>query len=81
MANALTKEWHDALNCATENPLPGTMLASYLARLTAAGNALAADYEKAVERADREAAGRVRVHLALAQHGGEAASRINDDQP
>lgn len=37
------------------------------------------DYPKVIESARREASGRVRVHMALAEAiGGEAASRIND---
>lgn len=38
------------------------------------------DYPKVVERANREAKGRVRVHIALGEAiGGDAASKINDD--
>ncbi len=75
--NTFLQDWHDAVNAATEWT-PDSPSGRWMARVSAAGMALARDYEKLAERANREA--RLAVALRQKLHevaGPEVASSVN----
>jgi hypothetical protein len=72
------QEWNNAINCATEFPPEESLTGRWMRRVQSAGMALASDYEKAVERANREANLAVALRLKLEEVAGpEIASSVN----
>lgn len=71
------KDWEEAVNCATEWPDENNVTGRWMRRVLAAGNALARDYVKAVERANAEAKLAVRLRDKLSEVAGpEVASSV-----
>lgn len=72
------QEWNDAVNCATEFPAHDSPAGRWMSRVASAGHALAHDYIKVLERADREARLAVALRLKLEEIAGpEIASSVH----
>ncbi len=70
---SVLQEWYDAVNCATERRI-GSPADRWMRRVASAGDALARDYVKVVERADREARLAVALRLKLEEAAGPAVA-------